>query len=60
MSKPSSLTAYVPETTVAKVRRMAERERRSVSYVTAELVEEAIEARELQRIGADRKPERRK
>lgn len=59
MSKPSSLTAYVPEKTVEKVRRIADKEKRSVSYVTAELIEEAIEARELERIGVQRKADRR-
>ena len=60
MPKVPSITTYPSDQTIAKVKRMAEREKRSVAYIASELIEEAIEARELQRIGVDRKPDRRK
>lgn len=59
MPKVTSITVYPSEQTAAKVRRLADRDKRSVSYVGNELIEEALEARELQRRGLDDKPRRK-
>ena len=60
MPKVQAITTYPTDATIAKVKRIAESENRSISYVANELIEEAIEARELERRGLSGKGERRK
>ena len=60
MSRPTQLTSYVSEKVAAKVRKFADAEKRSISYMAGALIEEAIEAREVERLGLSVKPERRK
>lgn len=60
MPKVTSITVYPSEQTAAKVKRIAERDNRSISYVGNELIEEALERREIERRGLEAKAERRK